>query len=42
MTTPVKLPANLKPGTYSVKATQNGIGWCSQPVDVVSAASAKA
>ncbi len=30
----VPIPAGTSPGTYSLRATQNGLSWCSQPVDV--------
>jgi len=34
----VPIPANITAGTYSLRATQNGLSWCSQPVDIVAAA----
>jgi hypothetical protein len=33
----VPIPANTTPCTYSLRATQNGLFWCSQPVDIVAA-----
>jgi len=30
----VPIPAGTRPGTYSLRATQNGLSWCSQPVDI--------
>lgn len=30
----VTIPAGTAPGTYSLRATQNGLSWCSQPVDI--------
>lgn len=32
--TSINLPASLSSGTYSVKATQQNLVWCSQPFDV--------
>jgi hypothetical protein len=34
----VPVPANTTPGIYSLRATQNGLSWCSQPVDIVAGA----
>jgi hypothetical protein len=31
----VPIPAGTPPGTYSLRATQNGLSWCSQPVDII-------
>ena len=31
----VPIPAGTRPGTYSLRATQNGLSWCSQPVDII-------
>ena len=31
---PVTIPAGTAPGTYSIRATQGGLSWCSQPMDV--------
>ncbi|KAM3568465.1 hypothetical protein VYU27_009412 [Nannochloropsis oceanica] len=30
----VQIPAGTSPGTYSLRASQNGLFWCSQPIDV--------
>lgn len=34
----VPIPETTVPGTYSLRATQNGLSWCSQPVDIVASA----
>lgn len=31
---PITIPKGTAPGTYSIRATQNGLSWCSQPVEV--------
>lgn len=33
----ITVPIEIELGTYSIRATQNGLSWCSQPVEVVSA-----
>jgi hypothetical protein len=35
---PFEVPADLPPGTYSIKATQYGVTFCTQPFDVVASA----
>lgn len=34
MTVPITIPKDTAAGIYAIRATQGGLSWCSQPVEV--------